>query len=872
MSTLKKHYLSDYKSPNFLIPTINLTFDLHETSTKVQAQFELQRNPLSSDPSSDLVLDGRYLDLISITRDGCLLSCSDYYVDSEQLIIPAIGDRVHLSVCTQINPKTNTRLSGLYLSRGILTTQCEAEGFRCITYFLDRPDVLSCYSTRLIADKQRYPVLLSNGNLIERRDLDQGRHCVHWQDPFKKPSYLFALVAGDLDCLADQLLQSQRSVQLYIFSERGRREQCHYAMDALKQAMIWDEKTYGRIYDLACYHMVVIADFNMGAMENKGLAIFNEQCILADPQIATDADYESVSSVVAHEYFHNWTGNRITCRDWFQLSLKEGLTVFREQEFMTDTYASIVPRIAQVKRLRSAQFSEDAGPLAHPVQPQSYIEINNFYTLTVYEKGAELVRMLKLLLGLDKFHRGMDYYFSKYDGQAVTVEDFIVSFEKANTVDLKQFRLWYQQAGTPLLTVDYQYDPIRAVFLLTLQQSYTPTLDRVDKKPLPIPIKIGLLNEKGEALTLHLAHAMPAMESVLELTKQTQTFEFLHLTERPIPSLLRGFSAPVKLSIQYDSADLILLARYDSDDFNRWEASQRFAVTLLLEQVVSGQLSPQYDRLIALYRDLLMDQRTDKGLIAELISLPSEAYLSEQMACIDVDGIAMTLQVWLNLIAERLSDELLQQYLALKPTEPYQHSAIASAGRRLRGICLHYLMQLKEIQRQQLGVQQYWEADNMTDRLAALMALVQNVHPAANVFLDDFYQRAQGHSLIIDKWFRVQTCAKHPDVLRSVQALVQHPDYDIKNPNRVRAVLASFCCQNPQYFHRLDGASYQFLTEQILLIDQINPQLAAQLLLPLTRWKRYDATRSKLMQIQLQNLLTQALSKDLFERVSKSLQ
>jgi aminopeptidase N len=863
---MKKYRLSDYKPPDFLIPNIFLDFNLDEHKTDVHAQFEVIRN---NTQASDLVLDGSNLVLISVTLNGKKLEPNEYQQTQEQLIIPIEGDRADLVLHTQIHPIENKALTGLYYSHGILTTQCEAQGFRRITYFLDRPDVLSVYTTTLTADAHRYPTLLSNGNLIQK-DLTQNRLQVCWYDPFPKPCYLFAIVAGQLNSLEDHFETcSGKKVNLRIFSQREIQD-CRYAMDALKQAMRWDEQHYGRQYDLENYALVAIADFNMGAMENKGLNIFNEQCVFSDPQMTTDAEYETVLSVVAHEYFHNWTGNRVTCRDWFQLSLKEGLTVFREHEFIA-AFTSMLSRIDQVKYLRTNQFKEDSGPLAHPVQPQEYIEIDNFYTQTVYEKGAEVIRMLQLILGDESFHRGMDLYFSRHDGQAVTIEDFLRAMEDANQADLTQFRRWYHQAGTPILTVQQRYVPEEQKYLLTIHQKLQPTPGQSDKKPMVVPIKMGLLSQDGLSLGLKFSKEAVAVDDrVLQLTQATETFEFVEIPSKPIPSLLRGFSAPVKLEIDYDLDELVVLIRYDTDVFNRWEASQKLASILLLSDIESTQIQPEaLTRLTSLYGELL-NADLDSGLLAELITLPTQDHLGEQMQWIDVAAIHQVHCQWRINIAQKLRDQLLSTYQA-NLGEQYVYTPAAVSKRRLKNICLYYLMALSDSEIQALCLSQYEQSDNMTDRLHALKLLLDSGYQD-EACLGDFYHRASNHPSILNKWLFVQASCERSDALDRVKRLLNHPCYDEKNPNNVRALIYAFCTKNLVQFHRADGLGYQFLVDQILKIDQFNPHLSAQLIRPLTQWKRYIKKQGSLMHEQLKFLIGQPLSKNLFEIVDKSLQ
>jgi aminopeptidase N len=863
-------YLKDYTPPTFNIEKIWLSFELDEAVTIVRSRLEVVRN--TSDISAPLVLNGRKLELVSIMLDEKTLSNDAYQVNDEQLIITKVPDKFTLEIVTHIKPKENSELTGLYVSRGIFCTQCEAEGFRRITYYIDRPDVMARFTTTIIADKTHYPVLLSNGNPTHQGDLAHNRHFVTWEDPFKKPSYLFALVAGDLDCLEDSFMTcSKRRVALKIFSEKGQRDKCHYAMESVKKAMRWDEENYGREYDLDIFMIAAISDFNMGAMENKGLNIFNSKYILVNPETATDTDYEHVQLVVGHEYFHNWTGDRITCRDWFQLSLKEGLTVFREQEFTQDMTSHAVARIDEVRGLRDAQFSEDAGPLAHPVQPASYIEINNFYTMTVYNKGAEVIRMLKTLLGIDQFRRSMDLYFERHDGQAVTIQDFVKVFEDVSGRDLTQFRLWYSQSGTPELHVTSAYDANNKIFALTVKQTCPPTPGQVEKKPFYLPLTIGLLNTEGCNLPLQ------PTTGILEISKATETFQFTNISTKPIPSLLRNFSAPMKLYFDYSDAELYFLLTHDSDAFNRWEAGQRIACRVMLNLInpplnpLQGGdfLSPPF---IEAFHTILTQKTNDESFTAELLTLPSESYLGDLMDIVDVDGIHQTRQFTRRELAKKLFNEFLMGYETRITAEPYSADQISINRRRLKNTCLAYLMLQNDEKIRAMCMQQFRQANNMTDVIAALYALANTDCAEREPALREFYQKWQHDNLVIDKWFAIQASSELPGTLTHVKALLQHPAFDYKNPNRVRSVIGVFCQTNHAQFHAKDGAGYKFLAEQVLKLDRLNPQIAARLLQPLTNWRRYDIERQKLMREQLQHIVsTKNLSKDAYEITSKSL-
>ncbi len=876
--TLKTTYLNDYTPPIFSIKTVALIFKLNEDLTQVNARLTLFRQ-VEEDNCAPLVLQGENLELVFVKVDDHLLSPKEYRVTRHELIIFQVPNNFSVEIETKIKPKANTALSGLYVSRGIFCTQCEAEGFRRITYFLDRPDVLACYTTTLIADKIKYPILLSNGNKIDQQDLSDNQHSVTWEDPFKKPSYLFALVAGNLEYIQDEFITcSQRKISLQIFSEIGEKEKCYHAMNSLKKAMRWDEQAYGREYDLAIFMIAVIDDFNMGAMENKGLNIFNSQTILADPNTATDTDYKYITQVVAHEYFHNWTGDRITCRDWFQLSLKEGLTVFREQEFSEAIGNPAIERIDTVRQLRAMQFAEDAGPLAHPVQPDSYIEINNFYTMTIYEKGAEIIRMMKVLVGPELFRKGMDYYFTRHDGQAVTIEDFVTSIEKGSAYDLQLFRRWYKQSGTPELQIDYHYSAAAKTFDLILKQACLPTPGQAHKKPFYVPFSIALFNQDGQAMALQLAGESKASldkQRTLKFKQSEQVFQFINLESKPIPSLLRNFSAPVKIKVNYSDEDLAFLIQSDTDGFNRWDAAQQLATRIVLRHIQSSASAsdPAVDLLSKVYQKLISgDTPNNQDLLAELLSLPSEAYFAEQMAVIDIDGIHQGREYLHLQLAKALENDLLKQYQACHDLTPYRFDAKSVTKRRLANTCLSYLMRLQNPVFNNLCVSHYQSADNMTDSIYALSELVQHNLSQRESFLMDFYEKWSSNPLVVCKWFAIQARASLPDTLARVKKLLKHPAFDWKNPNKIRALIGVFCTENRIQFHEASGTGYLFLSEQIQYLDRLNPQIAARLLRPFTQWHRFDANRQKLMREQLEVIAKIAgLSADVYEIASKSL-
>lgn len=852
ISAPKTTYLKDYTAPDYLIETVDLVFDLGEASTTVTSKLKITRNLATESHKKPLVLNGEALQLIRLKLDEKILSANDYQINPEQLVLTELPDEFNLEVVTQINPQANTELSGLYYTDNIFCTQCEAEGFRRITYFLDRPDVLARYTTTIIADKTRFPILLSNGNLISQQELPNNRHQVTWQDPFKKPCYLFALVAGDLDCLDDEFITSSgRKVALKIFSDKGDSVKCTHAMDAIKKSMRWDEEKYGREYDLDIFMIVAIHAFNMGAMENKGLNVFNAKYILAKPDTATDTDYQNILAVVGHEYFHNWTGNRVTCRDWFQLSLKEGLTVLREHEFTADMTSALVARIDNVNHLRAAQFTEDAGPLAHPVQPDAYMEINNFYTMTIYEKGAEVIRMMKILLGNVLFRKGMDLYFTRHDGQAVTIQDFAKAMEDASGRDLTQFKLWYKQAGTPELIIDTNYDQDKKTFTLKIKQSCPATPNQPVKKPFHIPLAMALLDASGKIL--------PGTQKVLELKQEVEEFEFENIAQKPVPSLLRDFSAPVKLKINYSDEELQFLLMHDDDGVNRWDAGQQLAARVILNAIGNNNFAGISD----VFKQLLTGNLKDKAFVAELLTLPSEVYLGEQMPVIDIDGIHQARKALRKELAKQLRQEFLNAYA----------SDVKSVGdRRLKNVCLSYLMLLEDQTIYELCLQQFKQAENMTDAISALSLLANIEGPLGEQALADFYQKWQRDSLVIDKWLVVQSCSELPGALQRVKKLLLHPAFDIKNPNKVRSLIGGFCHNNLVQFHAVDGSGYEFLADQVLVLDKLNPQIAARLLTPLTQWHRYDERRQNLQRAQLERIVkTTDISKDVFEIAAKSL-
>lgn len=883
----KTIYLKDYRVPDYLIKTTDLRFEIYDGETLVSAMLDFYRNPAADGPATQLTLHGADLELVSIALDGEMLEEGDYQFGEESLTIFNTPDEFKLLTITKIKPESNTSLEGLYRSRTMYCTQCEAEGFRKITYYLDRPDVMSEFTTTVVADK-KYPVLLSNGNLIDQGELDDNRHFATWHDPFKKPAYLFALVAGDLAHIEDNFTTaSGREVTLKIFVEPKDLDKCEHAMTSLKHSMRWDEEVYGREYDLNIFMIVAVDDFNMGAMENKGLNIFNTSCVLAKPETTTDAGFQRVEGVVAHEYFHNWSGNRVTCRDWFQLSLKEGFTVYRDAEFSADMGSRTVKRIEDVTLLRTAQFAEDAGPMAHPIRPESYIEISNFYTMTVYEKGAEVIRMLATLLGAENFRKGTDLYFDRHDGQAVTTEDFVKALEDASGRDLTQFKRWYSQAGTPRLQITDSYDEESEEYSLTIRQSCPPTPECENKLPFHIPIAVGLIGSAGD-LPLVIKNAEPDFETgdntykVLELTEAEQTFVFERVQEKPVPSLLRGFSAPVKWHYDYSRADLVLLMSRDSDGFNRWEASQQLGLQAIQQAMGAYQQGRSLtgwaidEELVEAYRSLVNNESLDKAMVAYMLSVPSEAYLSELADVIDVEAIHYGRLAVRKALANALRTELASIYRAYDHQQAYAATADAIAARSLKNVALAYLMLLDDESVINDCEQQYRTANNMTDVTAALTQLVNSSSSHAQQLaasaLEDFYQRWQHESLVVNQWLTVQATCILPGTLEKVKALQHHAAYDGKNPNKIRALVASFCANNSINFHGQNGAGYQFLADQIIQLNTQNPQIASRLLTPLTKWKKYGPQRQAMMKAQLERIMAEPdLSKDVFEVVSKSL-
>ncbi len=854
-------YLKDYKKPDFEIEDIHLTFDIRDGITTVRAKTVFKR---SNPDAAVLVLDGQELTLKSVVLDGEKLADNRYSVDANTLTVHDVPDHFTLEVENDIHPEKNTALEGLYSSGGNYCTQCESEGFRKITYYLDRPDVMTKFTTRIEADN-KYPILLSNGNCIDKGALADGRHYAVWEDPFVKPAYLFALVAGDLGHIHDTFTtMSGRDVDLYIYVNKGNEDKCAHAMKALKDSMKWDEEKYGREYDLDIFNIVAVNDFNFGAMENKSLNIFNSKLVLAKPETATDADYLAIEGVVAHEYFHNWTGNRITCRDWFQLSLKEGLTVFRDQCFSGDMNSHAVQRIDDVEQLRNFQFPEDASPMAHPIRPDNYIEINNFYTATVYEKGAEIIRMIHTLLGDDNYRKGTDLYFERHDGQAVTCDDFVQCMQDASGVDLTHFKLWYSQAGTPDLTVSTAYDAAAKKFSLTLRQDIPDTPGQTNKKPMHVPVKTGLLGKDGKDL-------LPEGSKVLHLTEKEQTFTFENIAEKPVPSVLRGFSAPVKVKSDLSDDDLLFLMAHDSDGFNRWDAGQTYLQRLILG-IAGGAEKKLSAACMDAFGALVNDKHTDRALLAKALSLPSDTYLAQLMDVVDVDGLHDARQFVAGQIGSTYLTPLTALYQENADNGPYAPDPVSVGKRRVKTAALRMIQAADEEAAVKLAAKQYAEATNMTDKVAALAVLTDTQTPEREKAFKDFYATWKNEPLVLDKWFSLQAVADRDDAVEDVLALTSHPDFTYKNPNRLRALMGSFSFANQKWFHRKDGAGYRLLADTVIKVNALNPSTAARLLTPMRQWQRYDSSRKVLMEQELKRILAEKdISNDVYEIVSKSL-
>lgn len=849
---------ADYRVPDWLIPDIALDFDLDAARTRVWSDMSVARN---GDHDRPLRLDGDGLVPLAVKVDGRTLDETEWTLEAGALVVPLGGATHKVEVLVELAPESNSKLMGLYASSGLLCTQCEAEGFRRITFFPDRPDILSRYSVKLTADKARYPILLANGDPVEQGDLEGGRHWALWNDPFPKPCYLFALVAGDLACNADRFVtMSGREVALGIWVREADLPRTDHAMQALKNSMAWDERVYGREYDLDVFNIVAVADFNFGAMENKGLNIFNSRYILADPETATDIDYDGVEGVVAHEYFHNWSGNRVTCRDWFQLSLKEGFTVFRDQNFSADMGSHAVKRIEDVRILRAAQFQEDSGPLAHPVRPESYMEISNFYTATIYNKGAELIRMMALMLGAERFRAGTDLYFDRHDGEAATCEDFVRAMEEGGEIDLGQFRRWYEQAGTPHVRALLSHDPVSRTAELLLEQNVPATPGQPDKRPMAIPLRVALYDP---------ATGSHHGDQLLMLTEAQQRFTFDNFASLPILSINRGFSAPVIVETNRSQADLAFLSAHDDDPFARYEAMQQLMVNVLVGQV-AGQ-SVDVTAVVDAVRNTITDPLLDPAFVAEAVRLPSEAYLGDQMKQVDPDAIHAARDALQTRLGADL-EPLWRDIHARTKANGFAVSPAAKGARKLRNVALLYLVASGAEDGPAIAYAQYSEADNMTERQSALATLASGTSPEREAALDIFYNRYSDDALTLDKWFQTQAFAFHPDTVELVAELGQHKAFTLGNPNRVRSLYGAFA-GNQWAFHHKSGKGYRLVADCIIALDKLNPQTAARLVPPLGRWKRFDEGRAALMRAELQRILNEpGLSKDVTEQASKSLE
>ena len=875
MSQPQAIHLSDYLPPAYRVRHTELTFDLDPAATRVKARLHLERHP-EREAGAALELDGEQLTLESVAIDGQSLGADEYQLTEQGLRIEGVPSRFQLDTEVTIAPEANTALEGLYQSGGMFCTQCEAEGFRRITFYPDRPDVMATFSTTVIGQAEREPVLLSNGNPVERGELPNGRHFVTWEDPHPKPCYLFALVAGDLKKVEDRFTtMSGRDVTLQIWVEEENLGKTDHAMASLKRAMRWDEETYGREYDLDLFMIVAVNDFNMGAMENKGLNIFNSAAVLTHPDTATDAAFQRVEGIVAHEYFHNWSGNRVTCRDWFQLSLKEGFTVFRDQTFSADVNSAPVKRIQDVSFFRTAQFAEDAGPTAHPVRPDHYIEIGNFYTLTIYEKGAEIVRMLRNLVGWEAFRRGSDLYFARFDGQAVTIEDFVACMAEASGQDLNQFMLWYSQAGTPEIDAHGEYDYARAEYRLVLRQRTPATPGQADKQALHIPLRMGLVGTKsGRDLALTLDGESIGRDGVIHLREEEQEFVFTDLAEAPVPSLARGFSAPVKLNFPYSREDLAFLLANDSDGFNRWDAGQRLALLALDDLIAAhrnGVEKVMDTRVIEAFRTLLRTDTDDKAVLAEMLTLPSEAYIAEQQPVVDVDAIHAARQFVKQSLAGALRDDFLAVYQANVDAAPYAPEPEQIAARSLKNVALSYLMSIEDETAVSLAQRQFEAEHNMTDVRHALTLLTHSSRDdLADPALKTFGQKWAHDPLVMDQWFSIQVSRPQGDALERARFLMEHEAFSLTNPNKVRALIGAFA-QNRVNFHRLDGEGYKLLANAVIELNRLNPEIAARLLTPLTRWRRFDETRQDLMKAELERIQAEELSPNVYEVIEKAL-
>ena len=879
---VQRFYLKDYQPSPFQIDEVMLTFELDPVRTRVTGRYHMRRE---QDAPAMLRLNAEEVQIEQIRLNGQVVPAALWTLNGEVLEITAhFPEQFELEIVSLINPKENTQLEGLYLSNGIFCTQCEAEGFRRIIPFLDRPDILSRYTVKIIADPERCPVLLSNGNRIETGQLEDGRHYAVWRDPWPKPCYLFALVAGQLDHVEDRFTTAEgREVTLNIWVEPHNIDKCEFAMGALKRAMRWDETRFGLCYDLDVYNIVAVDDFNMGAMENKSLNVFNSRYVLARPDTATDQDYEGIESVIAHEYFHNWTGNRVTCRNWFQLTLKEGLTVFRDQEFTADMLLPSIKRIDDVNYLRTYQFPEDASPMAHPIQPKSYIKMDNFYTHTVYDKGAEVVRLYQTLLGREGFRRGMDLYFQRHDGQAVTVDDFRAAMADANGVDLSQMRRWYDEVGTPQVRVERVYDAESGTLTLSFEQSLPCKQPDPNVLPLLIPIRMGLLSAQGEVLPLHVREGAEAClsgrtpeECVFQVREKRQKLVLEQVPEGAIPAILRDFSAPVELEMPWTEAELSVLAAHDPDDFLRWEALHQLAVKTLKDNVArhqAGEPMQWSEAFMSAVEARLEQALTSPAWHARALQLPEESYIGDQYEIIPVEAVHQVHQALAQSLADRFYDQWAALYDRLyDPERPYVFDAEQYGQRSLQNLALHYLVRTGREKWLEQADYHYRHATNMTDRYAALSALAETDHPLRQQVLEDFYYRFREDGLVVNKWFRLQASVPRAETLNHVKVLTAHPAFNYRNPNRVRSLLTAFG-MNRVAFHRADGESYRFYADEILKVDRLNPQIAARLLSPLMAWRRYDTARRSMMLQQLERILqAPGLSRNCYEIVERALE
>ena len=867
--------LADYQPPNYLAPTIDLHFDLYDDHALIVSRVHYEKNPAGSAAVLDLA--GVPDSLVCIALDGRLLAESEYEIRDQGIRLIDVPQSFDLEITTKTEPQNNKTFEGLYLSSKMFSTQCEAEGFRTITCHPDRPDVMGIFTTTITADKLKYPILLANGNLVAQADLPDGRHLAKWHDPFNKPSYLFALVAGDLGLIEDSFTtMSGRDIDIKVYVDKGDEDKTAHAIDSLKRSMKWDEEVYGREYDLDLFMIVAVADFNMGAMENKGLNIFNSSAVLARPDTATDADYQRVEGIVAHEYFHNWSGNRVTVRDWFQLSLKEGFTVFRDQSFSGDMNSKSVKRIEDVRYLRSAQFVEDAGPMAHPIRPESFIKIDNFYTLTIYEKGSEVVGMMHTMLGDELWRKGTDLYFDRNDGKAITCEDFVLAMEEVSGKDLEQFRRWYSQAGTPRLQFSGTFDSSSRTYSLKISQNQLPSPGQNVKLPLHIPIAVGLIGPDGDDLPLQLVgeSSKIAGTRVLDLTEPEQTFTFENIDEEPVPSVLRGFSAPCIVEGEIPKAHLLHRLSKDSDGFNRWDAGQTLALQCLQEMVADlddGNVAQPWPELVDAFGRVLKDRDLDYALAAETLMLPSESYIGDNLDVVLVDEIHEARTSLRRLIAETHHDILLERYTELQEDE-LKFDAASMGRRRLRNVCLAYLCDLEGQGAISLAATHFANANNMTDEIAGFANLSDMDCPERAEGIEKFRQKWQNESLVMNKWFVVQAMSSLPGVLHEIQELWKSPEFDENNPNKVRSLLSVFAA-NQLRFHENDGSGYQFVAQKIAEIDGRNPQLAARLMAPLAKWRRFDVARQEMMKAALSLILNKkGISDNSYEVAKKSLE